>query len=129
MRIVKMAAAAALAGAIVTGPAATSVLARDDDVIRRGACSDASDWKLKLSPENGRIEVEFEVDSNRVGQTWNVRLKNDGNVFFSGTRTTQAPSGSFEVRRLTNNGAGSDFIVGRAVNPKTGEVCRGTATF
>jgi hypothetical protein len=89
----------------------------------------STDWKLKLSPENGRIEVEFEVDSNRVGQTWNVRLKNDGNVFFRGTRTTQAPSGSFEVRRLTNNGAGSDFIVGRAVNPNTGEVCRGTATF
>ena len=105
------------------------VAAKDGDIIRTGSCSNRSDWKLKLSPENGRIEVEFEVDSNRVGQTWNVKLKNDGIVFFSGTRTTQAPSGSFEVRRLTNNGAGSDFIVGRAVNPNTGEVCRGTATF
>jgi hypothetical protein len=105
------------------------VAAKDGDIVRTGNCSGSTDWKLKLSPENGRIEVEFEVDSNRVGQTWNVRLKNDGNVFFRGTRTTQAPSGSFEVRRLTNNGAGSDFIVGRAVNPNTGEVCRGTATF
>ena len=105
------------------------VAAKDGDIIRTGSCSNNSDWKLKLSPENGQIEVEFEVDSNRVGQTWNVKLKNDGNVFFSGSRMTRAPSGSFEVRRLTNNGAGSDFIVGRAVNPNTGEVCRGTATF
>ena len=105
------------------------VAAKDGDIIRTGNCSGASDWKLKLSPEDGRIEVEFEVDSNRVGQTWNVRLKRNGNVFFSGTRTTQAPSGSFEVERRTNNGPGSDFIVGRAVNPNTGEVCRGTATF
>jgi len=105
------------------------VAAKDGDIVRTGNCSNRSDWKLKLSPENGKIEVEFEVDSNVNGQTWNVRLKNDGNVFFTGMRTTQAPSGSFSVRRLSTNGAGSDFIVGRAVNQKTGEVCRGTATF
>lgn len=105
------------------------VSANDRDVIRTGNCSAASDWKLKLSPENGRIEVEFEVDSNVNGQTWNVRLKRNGNVFFTGTRTTQAPSGSFEVRRVTNNGAGTDFFVARAVNQQTGEVCRGTASF
>ncbi len=44
----------------------------------------ATDWKLKLSPENGRIEVEFEIDQNINGQIWNVRLKRNGNVFFTG---------------------------------------------
>ena len=107
----------------------TLVAAKDGDIVRTGNCSGATDWKLKLSPENGRIEVEFEVDSNHNGQTWNVTLKNDGNAFFTGTRMTKAPSGSFEVRKLSNNGAGSDMIVGRAVNQATGEVCRGSATF
>jgi hypothetical protein len=88
-----------------------------------------SDWKLKLSPENGRIEVEFEVDSNRVGQTWNVSMRHNGVLFFQGARVTQAPSGSFTVRRVVNNLAGDDRIVGRAVNARTGEVCRGVATF
>ena len=37
-------------------------LANDADVITRGPCSGNSDWKLKASPENGRIEVEGEVD-------------------------------------------------------------------
>lgn len=120
------AAVALIALAALSGP--TAVLASDADIIRQGNCSGASDWKLKLSPENGRIEVEFEVDQNRNGVTWNIRLKRNGNTFFQGQRTTQAPSGSFELRRVTNNGAGSDFFVARAVNPATGEVCRGTAT-
>jgi hypothetical protein len=105
------------------------VAANAADVIRTGSCTNNSDWKLKLSPENGRIEVQFEVDSNVNGQTWNVKLKKNGNVFFQGQRTTQAPSGSFEVRRVVNNGPGDDFFVGRAVNPNTGEICKGTATF
>jgi hypothetical protein len=98
------------------------------DVVRTGSCSAASDWKLKLNREDGRIEVEFEVDQNVNGQAWNVKLKHNGNVFWSGQRTTMAPSGSFEVNKLTNNAAGTDSFVGRAVNQKTGEVCRGTAS-
>jgi hypothetical protein len=112
---------------LVTAPMAAS--AKDGDVIRRGECTARSDWKLKLSPENGRIEVEFEVDQNRNGQRWNVKLKRNGGVFWRGWRTTRAPSGSFEVRRLTRNGAGTERIVARARNPRTGEVCRGVARF
>ena len=117
------------ATAMLAFPVAASVAAKDGDVIRTGSCTNRSDWKLKLSPENGRIEVEFEVDSNVNGQTWNVKLKKDGNVFFSGQKTTKAPSGSFEVRRVVHNGAGTESFVGKAVNPQTGEVCRGTASF
>jgi hypothetical protein len=116
-----------VATALVAAPMGAS--AKDGDVIRRGSCTAASDWKLKLSPENGRIEVEFEVDQNRVGHKWNIRLKRNGNVFWRGSRRTQAPSGSFEVRRLTGDGAGVEKIVARARNVRTGEVCRGVARF
>ena len=109
--------------------APVGVAAKDGDIIRQGNCSGAADWKLKLSPENGRIEVEFEVDQNINGRVWNVTLKRNGNVFFQGQRTTQAPSGSFEVVRVTNNGAGPDNFVARAVDQRSGQVCRGTATF
>jgi len=114
------------AGMLAVAPA---VAAKGGDVIRAGSCSAASDWKLKVGNEDGRLQVEFEVDQNRNGQTWNVALRRNGAAFWSGQRTTQAPSGSFEVRRLTANGAGSDTIVGRAVNSSTGEVCRGSLTF
>ncbi len=108
---------------------APMAMAKDGDVIKRGACSGASDWKLKLSPQDGRIEVEFEVDSNKVGQTWQVRLTKNGAQIFSGSRVTQGPSGSFSVRKVTPNGAGNETIRGRAVNGATGETCVGSATF
>jgi hypothetical protein len=59
-------------------------LAGDDDVRRSGGCSGNSTWKLKLSEEDGKIEVEDEVDQNVTGDTWRVRLFNDGNRFFRG---------------------------------------------
>ena len=116
-----------VATTLVAAPMAAS--AKDGDIIRRGDCTARSDWKLKLSPENGRIEVEFEVDQNRNRQKWNVRMKRDGNVFWRGARRTQPPSGSFEVRRLTRDGAGVEKIVVRARNVRNGEVCRGVVRF
>ena len=110
---------------VVAAPAA----AGDDDVIRRGSCSGNSSWKLKVSPEDGRLEVEFEVDQNRNGEEWRVRMSHNGDVFFRGIRTTSGPSGSFEVRRVTNDAGGEDGFVARARNLRTDEVCRGTASF
>jgi hypothetical protein len=106
---------------------APSALAKDGDIIREGNCSGATDWKLKLSPENGQVEVEFEVDQNVNGQDWRVTLKKNGTVFARAVRTTQAPSGSFEFRRVTANIAGQEWIQGRAVNLSSGEVCQGGA--
>ena len=114
-----------VATTLVAAPMTAS--AKDGDVIRRGACTASSDWKLKLSPENGRIEVEFEVDQNRNRHKWSIKMKRNGNVFWRGARTTNPPSGSFEVRRLTRNRAGAEKVVGRARNARTGEVCRGVA--
>jgi hypothetical protein len=119
---------AALGSTLVLGLGIPAV-AKDGDVIRRGSCSAASDWKLKASPENGRIEVEGEVDSNRVGQTWRWRILHNGEVTARGTKTTVAPSGSFQVRRLLVDLPGTDRIGWRARNPVTGEVCRGGLSF
>jgi hypothetical protein len=125
-KIARISIAAALATVMI---GATPALANDADVIRQGNCSGASDWKLKLSPENGKIEVEYEVDQNRNGQQWRVRILKNSNLIFSGTRTTQAPSGSFELRLVTANTAGTDNFVARATNVNSGETCRGTASF
>lgn len=119
---------ALLGAAIVTTALAVPAMARDGDVTRSGACSGISDWKLKAGHRDGRIEVEFEVDQNRIGKQWRVKLVDNGDVFFRAIRTTQAPSGSFTVRDTTRNRAGTDRIVGRAVNLNSGEVCRGVVS-
>ncbi len=114
---------AALALAV---PAAS---AKDGDVIRRGGCTGSSDWKLKLSPEDGRIEVEFEVDQNQVGDRWRVRIRHEGQVALRTRARTRGASGSFEIRTVVDDLNGPDRIRARARNVSTGEVCAGTATF
>ena len=121
--------ATAVLGTLLIGGTAMPAAARDGDVIRSGACSGRSDWKLKLSEEDGRIEVEYEVDQNVVGDVWRVRIRHDGDLVFAGRRTTRAPSGSFEVRILQRNRAGDDLFRGRAVNLRTGETCGGRAVW
>jgi hypothetical protein len=128
-RIVATAIAGAVTGALALATLAGPVLAKDGDVIRVGACSGRSDWKLKLSDEDGRIEVEYEVDQNRVGDTWRVRIRHDGDLVFAGQRITRGPSGSFEVRILQRDRAGDDVFTARAVNTRTGEVCGGRAVW
>ena len=84
---------------------------------------------MKASPEDGRIEVEAEVDSNRVGQNWNWTLFHNGNVTSSGTSTTAGRSGSFEVRRVRANRAGTDTFRFYARRPGTQQICRGVVRF
>jgi hypothetical protein len=116
---------AALLGALSVG--AVPALAKDGDVLVRGTCSGASSAKLKLSPENGRIEVEFEVDQNRNGVRWNVLLFRNGARVASVSRVTRGPSGSFEARRVLANRPGNDVV--RAVATRRGERCSARATF
>ena len=101
--------------------------AKDGDVLVRGTCTGKGTSKLKLSTENGRIEVEFEVDQNRNGIKWSVVLTRDSVRVAQLARVTQSPSGSFEVRRLVANPAGADVI--RATAHRAGETCSARATF
>ena len=120
----------ALAGALaLTLAGAVPASAKDGDVIKRGSCSGSTDWKLKLSPEDNRIEVEYEVDSNVTGQSWRVKIFQNGDRIFAGTRQTKGASGSFEVRVVADDSAGTDTFRGKAVNAASGETCNGTASF
>jgi len=101
----------------------------DREVIRRGNCSGSTDWKYKAKADDGRIEIEYEVDQNRNGDRWRVTLKHDGNRFFKGTRVTRGRSGSFDIERKVNNHQGVDRFRARARNLRTDEVCRGQVSF
>jgi hypothetical protein len=118
LAVAAAAAAIALAGA---GPASAQGGAKD--VRASGHCSAGSVWKIKAKPDNSRIQLELEVDTNRVGQTWAVGITDNNVRVFSGNRVTTAPSGSFSVRVLTANRAGTDSFVGTARNLKTGQTC------
>ncbi len=92
-----------------------------------GECTGNSRAKLKVKRDRGRLKTEFEVDQNVNGVAWDVELRRNGAVVVETTRTTRAPSGSFEVERRLANGAGPDTISAKATSP-TGEVCTARAT-
>jgi hypothetical protein len=79
-------------------------------VQKSGSCANGGTFKLKAKHDDARIEVEYEVDTNHVGQVWHVRLTDNGKTVFRGMRTTKAPSGSFEINKHIANRAGIDSI-------------------
>ncbi|HEY3528325.1 MAG TPA: hypothetical protein VGK78_04185 [Nocardioides sp.] len=97
------------------------------DVRTSGRCSGTAHWKLKAKADDGRIEVEGEIDSNRAGQVWRWTLKHNGSLSASGTKKTSGLSGSFQVERRMANLAGTDHFIFRATHRH--QVCRGTISF
>jgi hypothetical protein len=119
--------AIALAGVAALGVGAPAVAGSSVD--REGNCSNRSEWRLKASDQDGRIEVEGRVDSDIAGQRWRWKMLHNGEVSARGRATTDGSGGSFRVRRLMVNIPGDDHIGWRAKNRASGEVCRGNLTF
>jgi hypothetical protein len=91
-----------------------------------GACTNGGHFELKAKHDDGSIEMEFEVDSNRAGQAWAVRVTDNGAVVVSRHATTAGRSGSFTVRKVIADRPGSDKIHARATFQN--HTCRGSVT-
>ncbi|HWJ81961.1 MAG TPA: hypothetical protein VNS55_06980 [Nocardioides sp.] len=112
----------AICGLLAAATALTTTPAHaGDEVVNRGSCTDGTHWKMKAKPDDGRIEVEAEIDSNVTGQTWRWVLRHDGDVSARGTSQTRGASGSFSVARRTVDSPGTDHFRFRATH--AGEVC------
>lgn len=125
--MIRLTALMGIAAALVLA-IAPAAPAKGPEVRVAGKCTKASTSKLKVKADNGRLEAEFEVDSNVVGQRWTWGLAQNGSAAASGAGVTVAPSGSFGVKRLLPNRAGADKIAFLAHNSATGEWCGASAT-
>jgi hypothetical protein len=95
--------------------------AKGGDAVRASKSCSTGVIKVKAKFDNGRIEAEGEVDTNRNGQVWSVKLVDDGVTVWSGKGTTHGPSGSFSVQKRIANRAGTDTVTFRAT--RGGTVC------
>lgn len=111
-----------------TAPATAPAAARGSEprVIRTGSCSGAR-WKIKAQGDDGRIEVEGEIDSNRAGQTWTWVLRHDGSRSASGKARTAGRSRSFSVERRLSDAAGADDFTFKATHGD--QVCVGRVRY
>jgi hypothetical protein len=117
--------AAALTSFSLLTPAAQASGGDDGEVRKSGSCATGV-WKLKAKPDDGRLEVEFEVDTNRRGQTWSVRVSDNGTRVYRGEHTTAGRSGSFSLEFKAPNRAGTDTI--RATATRGSTTCSGTVS-
>jgi len=101
------------------------ISADDNDVVRRGRCTGGGTYELELSRENGKLEIEFEIEG-KANQQWNVVIKRRGNVIFRGKRTTGSISKEFTVRLLNGPGTGGEI---EAVATRAGQRCAAKATY
>jgi hypothetical protein len=114
-----------LAAIALTPAAALASGGYDNGKRVTGKCTDGSSAKLKVKPDDGRLETEFEVDQNRNGVTWKVILRRQGSRVLKANATTKAPSGSFSVERRLSGSSGK--VSARATSP-SGEVCTASLT-
>jgi hypothetical protein len=124
--------AAAMGAAVLLGSVVAAVPAHaggGDFIEETGACSMGSTWVAKAKQDLNRIELEFSVETQRAGQMWSVRVTDNRKLVFSGNRRTNVRSRSLSVDRMATDRAGADRFLARAVNARTGEVCRGHVTF
>ena len=109
----------------VMGGAASARASSDQEVIQRGNCSQASDWKLRIRTDGpDRLDLEFE-GGEVAGQQWRVQMRYNGTLVFSGTATSGV-DGEFDVDVEVDNLAGQDTLQGKARNVSTGETCVGS---
>jgi hypothetical protein len=119
--------AAALALLAVPLAAVPAYAGDDDREVRASRACAGGQVKVKAKEDDGRIEVEGEVDTNRRGQDWRWTMRRDGDLVARGTGTTAGASGSFDVERKIADRAGSDRIVFRAV--RGGTTCSVAVTY
>ena len=93
-------------------------------VEKRGGCSQGkAHCEFDVEKDDGRFEVDFEVDSNVRGQKWRLTLHHDGKRVFRDVRTTNR-EGEVGFERNRPNTAGRDAFRAKAVNLGTARSAR-----
>jgi hypothetical protein len=94
--------AAALVGSMVAAVPAHA--GGGDFTEESGTCAMSSTWDMKAKPDTGKVEMEFSVDTVRLGQAWKIRLTDNGKFLWAGRRISHGVSKSFSVRETVREG-------------------------
>jgi hypothetical protein len=117
-----------LAAVVASVSAAVPAVAADgaDEARAKGTCGAGARMELRLEADDGRIEIEVDVDTRRGRAPWRVVLVHERRVAWKGAVRTRS-GGSFELRRRVTDLPGADTVSARAWGP-AGVTCRAAAT-
>lgn len=124
MKLIPFPKAPFLSTLVITAAVATfsPAFAKTGDIIKRANCPGSAKSKLKASPENGRIEVEYEIDDAVAGERWQIILKKGNRRIFKGVRTVNKAR-EIHLRKVIRNEPGTERISAKARNLDTGGRC------
>lgn len=126
MNALRRTTAATGAVALLAVPATLLVTAPAQAVERSERC-DGARIELSVEKDDGRFEVEADVDDAPRGSQWRVTLLQDGKRFFTDVRRAD-DDGDVSVDRERRNTAGKDVFTFRANKVGTGGSCLITIT-
>jgi hypothetical protein len=92
-------------------------------VSRSGDCSGPSHWRLAVRASGTNLRIRYAVAGGAPDQRWNVFADRNGAFLFAVLRRS-GDGGRFRVTRVVADPPGVDRIHVRALNVRTGEVCR-----
>ena len=118
--------AAVGATALLAVPA-TMLIASPAQAVDRSERCDGARIELSVEKDDGRFEVEADVDNAPRGSQWRIVLKQDGNTFTNVVRTADN-EGDVSVDRNRPNTAGKDVFKLKANKVGTGGSCVITIT-
>ena len=114
--------------ALLAVPLATTALTASpaSAVDKTGTCGGAR-YELSVDRDNGRFEVEADIDNARAGSKWRITLRHDGKRFYNQVRTADR-EGDISVDRHRPNTAGKDVFKLRVKRVGGGAACSHTIT-
>lgn len=113
-------AALTLAG-LTAAPLAVLTAAPASAVEREGRC-DGAEFQLEVERDNGRFDVDADIDDATPGSKWRVILKHEGRNFYNVQRTADS-DGDISVDRTRPNTRGADTFVMKINKVGTGGSC------
>jgi hypothetical protein len=79
--------------------------------------------KLEAERDDGRHEVQVDIDNGQRGERWRVKLFQNGDRFVNVVRTVGGDDRDIDLDRDRRNTAGADTYKLRAKNLRTGGAC------
>jgi hypothetical protein len=90
---------AAVLAAVVSLVPQAAAHGDDDEAREEGRCAKGIRWRMEAKPDDGRVELEVELDTDRTGKRWSWVLAHNGSLSDRGFARTRGSSGSFEPAR------------------------------
>lgn len=97
----------------------------EDGAQQQGTCASVV-YQLQVEPDDGALEVNFEVQSSAPGEVWDVVIEQNVTTLFEGQRTTDE-DGEIDIDVPTRAIGDNDFVA--TATPQSGEACTARVTY